>query len=225
MGEIHAQPTERWAKPIVRLIVPGRLIADINIAWPWPYSAEAIDAIGKMVPENSRQRTREEIVRIGRRAVITRKQRRDYPKARPKPNLKAEIDRLKAAVTELNAAALSMSPAAWDLVGTKASPYGPFRSMASAMSVIFELRDDDINSDDAPGASDGRSLSDLLGRVLVDIEDVFDVAHGGKRPRRGCPDFRLACINPLGFCPDKAGFTEDDVKMMESQIRRVRKKT
>lgn len=231
MGEIPAWPVEQLTPPyrtneIKRPFPLDRLIADVTAAWPWPYSGEEIDAIGSMVPENARQRTIEDVVRIGRRAVITLRLRKDHPDEKPrKPNLKAEIDRLKSAVAELTAAAESMSPAAWQLVATKASPYGPFRSMAPAMAAIYALRADDIHSGDAPGATDGRPPSDLLGPVILEFDHAFIAAHGGKRPRRRGPDFRIACLNPLGFCPAKGGFTEADTKMLESQMQKARKKT
>ena len=230
MADIPAWPMERftppgWSKEVELEVPADRLIKDLAGVWPWPYSSQEIEAIGVMVPAEARQQCLEQIVRVGRRTVVALTLRRDYPDAKPKPNLKAEIDRLRAAVVELTAAAESVSMDAWRLVAAKASPYGPFRSMASAMNAIYKLSANDIHSDDAPGASDGRPPSDLLGRVLVEIEDAFDAAHGGKRPRQGCPDFRLACINPLGFCPAEKGFTKGNIKMIESQIQKARKKT
>jgi hypothetical protein len=217
VAEIPAWPMERFtyrSKEIDVEIPADRLINDLTGVWPWPYSSEEIKAIGEMVPAEARQQCLEKIVGIGRRAVVALILRRDYPDAKPKPNLKAEIDRLTAAVVELTAAAESVSMDAWLLVAAKASPYGPFRSMATAMNAIYKLSANDIHSDDAPGATVGRSVSDLLGRVMLEIDDAFIAAHGGKRPRRRGPGFRIACLNPLGFCPAKGGFTEADTKGM-----------
>ena len=175
MAEIPAWPVELWTpkgwtNATVRRVPLDRLKNEVTAAWPWPYSDEQLETIGSMIPENARQHALKHIVSIGRRAVFELKLRGGYPDAKPekdetdakpkkskKPNLKAEIDRLKAAVVEITEAAKSMSPDAWRHVAKKAGAHSPFRSMASAMAVIFELRAEDLHSGDAPGASGGKA--------------------------------------------------------------------
>jgi hypothetical protein len=209
------RPTDTWIRPIVLEISPGHLADDLSVVWPWPYTDEEIERIGGSLPAAVRRRALEEVIGIGRRAVFSRKYGRQH--GEPKPNVRAELQRLKEAVAELTKAAKNLSAEGWSYIAAGASPYGPFRSKSTALTAIFHLEADDIKPKIAPGTSRGKPNSNLVGDVILDLLNTFTAAHDGITPRAGFPQFRDACLAPLRL-------REPGAKGKESQLQKARRR-
>jgi hypothetical protein len=209
-------PLEDWIPPgkvdtQKRVISPYRLLKDIMVAWPWPYTADQIKQIGEMVPAERRSKRERGVVIIARLSICGRDAQDRVPGS-PKINVRAEIERAATARSDFLTALKNLSPESHEFLHERDDRWNKQFSDALESMLLFEYAN--LSSTHAPGAARGPPEENGLAWAAHQLDLLWIGAHRGDRPKNGFPAFREAALQPL--------FGEYESKTLESRLPKWR---
>lgn len=165
---------------------------------PWPYSNAEADGIRAVLPDGFRDGAFETVVLAARKYVHAQ------TLIRPgKPNPRREIERLRSALVRLCDAVMGLTPEAHEYLLAKSRPahragQQPFTAMSLRLAIDKFDHENRWALDHPPRPERGGPAARNHEAWLVwRLQGAFSVAHGGKRPKRGWPEFLKLCIAPL----------------------------
>jgi hypothetical protein len=180
-------PARSWAeleaRPLVHL--------------PWPYVEEEANNIRSILPDQSRDRAFEVVVLAARRYV-----HQQFLVRPGKPNPNKKISKLRASLAGLDDALKALSPVARAHLQAMLRPVQPDGerpfTVDSLQLAIYKFEHENRwGLEKAPPAIRGPRFRNHEARLFSRIDRIFKVAHGGKRPARGGPEFWKRCSTPL----------------------------
>ena len=165
---------------------------------PWPYTDDQAQQICSLLPDEFRDSAFEIVIFSARRYVHVEKVRRT---ARANPH--KEIKALGSALKTLHEALVGLSPGAHahlhaTLRPVRAAGEAPF-SASSLLHAIDQFDHQNWRGLKSPPSPirGGPATRNQEAWLVVRLQCAFSIAHGGKRPKLGWPEFRTRCVAPL----------------------------
>jgi hypothetical protein len=165
---------------------------------PWPYDDAEAKSISSMLPKECRSRALQTVVLTARRYVHVQMLIRPG-----RPNPRREIEQLRDALVRLCDAVMQLSPEARAYLQAKLRPVrAPSEQPFTTDSLRYAIDKFDHENqwalDNPPSPVRGGPAARNHEAWLVSrLKRAFSIAHGGKRPKRGWPEFLKLCVTPL----------------------------
>lgn len=197
--DVGRDEDELEAAPFQSILPPGAWAWDqvldepLRFA-PWPYTADELALIQKLLPNGTPTYFLERIQFVARDYVACKHKKSRRPS---KANPHNELQRIKSAVAELQEALEAASIGVHLHLRSTAGQYFARQStpfvLLKNLDVFCTTNQHGLRKLPEKSPSGGPPKSSLLDRTVLEFWLVWRAAHRGTTPARGWPEFRSAC--------------------------------